>query len=182
MSDIPESEAAVPGSDVLRPAPDGQAWLVAHARPRAEKKIVLFCRTKNFVSFLPLRSKTHSYGGRKRTFSSPLFPGYVFCCADVEGRTFLRQNQHVANILDVYDQAGLLAQLRQVHQAISAGQIVEVLPYLETGHRVRVTSGPLKGLEGVVLRAKGKTRIVLNVDMIVQSVVTEVDGDCLSPA
>ena len=169
-------------SDELQPAPEGSAWLVVHARPRAEKKIITFCRTRNFNAYLPLRSKTHNYGNRKRVFSSPLFPGYVFCCADAAGRTLLRQNQHAANVLDVYDQAGLLAQLLQVRQALSAGQIVEVLPYLEAGHRVRVTAGPLKGLEGVVIRAKGKTRIVINVDMIQQAVVTEVEGDLLAPA
>ena len=173
---------AATGGEMLQPASGGLAWLVIHARPRAEKKIVLFCQTRNFASYLPVRSKTHIYGNRKRTFSSPLFPGYVFCCVDPAGRTLLRQNQHVANVLDVYDQAGLLAQLHQVQQVLSAGQIVEVLPYLEAGHRVRVPGGPLKGLEGVVLRAKGRTRIVLNVDMIVQSVVAEIDGDLLVPA
>jgi len=166
----------------LEPAPSGQAWLVVHARPRAEKKIVTFCRTCGLTAYLPLRSKTHTYGNRKRSFDSPLFPGYVFCVADPAGRTLLRQNEHAANVLDVYDQAGLLAQLRQVQLALQAGQIVEVLPYLEAGHRVRVTAGPLKGLEGVVMRAKGRTRIVINVDMIQQSVVAEVEGEFLAPA
>ena len=178
MTNTPEQIAG----DPLAPAPAGFAWLVVHARPRAEKKIALFCRTRSLPSYLPLRDKTHNYGGRKRTFSTPLFTGYVFCCADPAGKSLLRQNQHAANVLEVYDQAGLLAQLRQVRQALTVGQIVEVLPYLEAGHRVRVTAGPLKGLEGVVLRAKGKTRIVVNVDMIQQSVVTEVNGDDLAPA
>jgi transcription antitermination factor NusG len=169
-------------ADELATAPAGSAWLVVHARPRAEKKVTFFCRTHCYRSYLPVRSKTHTYGNRKRTFNSPLFAGYVFCCVDQAGRTLLRQNQHVANVLDVYDQAGLLAQLRQVRQALTAGQIVEVLPFLEAGHRVRVTNGPFRGLEGVVVRAKGRTRIVLNVDMIMQSVVAEVDGDWLAPA
>lgn len=172
-----------PATDAgLAPAPGGQAWLVVHARPRAEKKITTFCRSHGFASYLPLRDKVHVYGKRKRVYSTPLFTGYVFCCVDPRGRSLLRQNQYAANVLDVFDQAGLLAQLRQVRQALSAGQIIEVLPYLEAGHRVRVTAGPLRGLEGVVVRAKGRTRIVLNVDMIMQSVVAEVDGDWLAPA
>lgn len=169
-------------ADALAPAPEGHAWLVIHARPRAEKQIVAFCTARGIPSYLPLHHKAHNYGNRKRTYSSPLFPGYVFCCAATAGKSLLKQNQHTANVLDVIDQTGLLAQLRQVQQAIAAGQVVEVLPYLEAGNRVRVTAGPLKGLEGVVIRAKGSTRIVINVDMIRHGVVTEVDGNCLAPA
>lgn len=176
----PDEIAAATGRPI--PAPADHAWLVAHARPRAEKRIALFCRSKAMPFFLPLRSKTHSYGARKRTFASPLFPGYVFCCATVAGRSWLRQNQHVANVLEVHDQAGLLAQLKQVEMALQAGQIVEVLPYLEAGRRVRVTAGPLKDLEGVIVRGKGRSRIVINVDMIRHAVVAEVDGDLLVPA
>jgi transcription antitermination factor NusG len=59
---------------------------------------------------------------------------------------------------------------------------VEVLPYLEKGGHVRVLAGPLKGLEGSVLRSKSSTRIVINVDMIRQSVAVEVDAAFLGPA
>ena len=171
-----------PESPLEAPLREGAAWCVVHARPRAEKQVAAFCTRRQFPHFLPLRSRTHTYGSRKRTFLSPLFPGYVFCAADARGRTELRQNRHVANVLETADQNGLLAQLRQVRQALDAGQIVEVLPYLEAGRRVRVTAGPLKALEGVVVRGKGRTRIVINVDMVQHGVVAEVDGDCLAPA
>jgi len=171
-----------PGPDPLLPAGEGCAWVVVHSRPRAEKKITAFCDLQHFNSYLPLHEKTHTYGSRKRIYALPLFTGYVFCCVDARGRSLLKQNRHVANVLDVCDQAALLAQLNQVRQALAAGKIVEVLPYLEAGSRVRVTAGPLKGLEGVVMRVKGGMRIVLNVDMIMQAVVAEVDGDCLAPA
>jgi transcription antitermination factor NusG len=163
------------------PTPEGAAWCVVHARPRSEKQVAAFATRRGLLQYLPLRTKTHVYGGRKRTFQSPLFPGYVFCCAQAADRATLRQNRHVANVLETADQSGLLGQLRQVELALQAGQIVEVLPYLEAGRRVRVTAGPLKGLEGVVLRSKGRTRIVVNVELLQQGVVTEVDGDCLAP-
>lgn len=176
------NDATEPTADELQPAPEGRAWVVVHARPRAEKKITLFCRTRGYASYLPLREKTHMYGNRKRTFSSPLFTGYVFCCVDQQGKSLLRHNDHAANVLDVVDQTGLIAQLRQIRAAIAAGQVVEVLPYLEPGRRILVTTGPLRGLEGIVVRLKGKTRIIINVEMIQQAVVAEVDGDWLGPA
>jgi transcription antitermination factor NusG len=163
------------------PAP-GQAWLVVHARPRAEKKLVQYCGQQGMATYLPLRTKVHRYGNRERAFSSPLFPGYVFCVATPAQRSLVMQNRHAAHVLDVFDQARLVEQLRQIDQALATGDVLEVMPYLESGRRVRVLAGPLKGLEGLVLRSKSNTRIVINVDMIRQAVAMEVDSAWLGPA
>jgi transcription antitermination factor NusG len=88
----------------------------------------------------------------------------------------------VANLLDVVDQEKLVEQLRQINHALTVGEVVEVMPYLETGRPIRVTGGVMKGLEGVVSRVKGKTRVIINVDMIRQSVAVEVDSAWLAPA
>ncbi|MBP7828504.1 MAG: hypothetical protein KA248_01160 [Kiritimatiellae bacterium] len=160
----------------------GEAWVVLHTRPRREKKLEEFCRRNGMPVYLPLRRKVHRYGGRERTFWSPLFPGYLFCVTTAPGRSTLRQNQHVANLLEVLDQVRLIDQLRQIRQALSVNDVIEVMPYLAAGHRVQVTSGPFKGLEGVVQRVKGRAKVVLNVDMIQQAVCIEVENTWLAPA
>lgn len=167
---------------ILRIPEPGQEWIVIHCRPRCEKKAVDFARREGILAYLPLRRKTHRYGGRIRTFELPLFPGYAFCVATSEQKRLLRQNRNVANVLDVIDQQKLLEQLTQIHRALSVGDnVVEVMSYLETGRWVRVTAGPFRGLEGIVIRVQGKTKVVLNVDMIRQSVAVEVDSAYLAP-
>ncbi len=166
----------------LMPAPAGCAWIVVHTRPRAEKKLAGFCELNRFPVYLPLRKKTHRYGGRVRSFSSPLFPGYLFCVVDPAGRLRVRQNRYVANVLDVVAQTQLVEQLRQIQKAIAVTDVVEILPYLEKGKMVRVTAGPFKGLEGVVCRVQGRTKVVVNVDIIGQAAAVEVDHALLAPA
>lgn len=169
------------GDDRLRvPGPD-RSWVVLHTRPRCEKKIADFCERNTIPVYLPLRAKAHRYGSRERVFLSPLFPGYAFCITTQPQRMLVRQNRHVANVLDVLDQETLVSQLRQIQQALAVGDVAEVMPYLETGRPVRVTGGPFKGLEGIVARVKGRTRVVINVDMIRQSVAVEVDSTYLAP-
>ena len=167
--------------DILRMPDAGRAWVVLHARPRSEKKAADFCRRSGMPVYLPLRKKVHRYGARERAFWSPLFPGYAFCISSTAEKMQLRQNRHVANLLDVIDQRQLLDQLRQIQQALSVGDVAEVLPYLQSGKTVRVTGGPFKGLEGIVARVKGGTRVIINVDMIRQAVAVEVDGSYLMP-
>jgi transcriptional antiterminator RfaH len=167
--------------DVLSLAGPDRPWAVLHTRPRCEKKIADFCARNGVSCYLPLQRKSHRYGSRERVFFSPLFPGYTFCAVTVSQRATLRQNRHVANVLEVLDQAKLVDQLRQIRQALTVGDVVKVMPYLETGKPVRVTGGPFKGLEGIVDRVKGKTRVVISVDMIRQSVAVEVDSMFLAP-
>ncbi|MBU0677870.1 MAG: hypothetical protein KJ626_07105 [Verrucomicrobia bacterium] len=160
--------------------PEGEGkWVVIHARPRCEKKIVRYCEDRGLGVYLPLVEKEHRYGGRIRRFSSPLFKGYVFCAASADERMRLGQNSYVANLLTVLDQAQLVSQLRQVRSALASGNRIEVMPYLKIGNQVRVTGGPMKGLEGVVARMKGEARVILNVDMIQQAVAVEVDFSLL---
>ena len=52
---------------------------------------------------------------------------------------------------------------------------VEPYPYLAAGRRVRVQSGPLAGLTGVLVRRKSRARFVVSVDLIQRSWAVEVD-------
>ena len=178
---VMETPPHVNEDELLTLPPEGRGWVVVHARPRCEKKIAEYCERNRIPVYLPLRKKVHRYGARERSFWSPLFPGYAFCVVDATARTSVNQNRYVANVLDVLDQASLMDQLRQIRTALSAGDVVEVMPYLEKGKRVRVQGGAFKGLEGVVLRVKGKTRVVVNVDMIQQSVAFEIDSAYIAP-
>lgn len=55
-------------------------------------------------------------------------------------------------------------------------------PYLQAGRRVRVVRGPLAGMEGIVVRRKNRTRLVLSFDLIQRSMAIELDEDDLTPA
>ncbi len=157
-------------------APEGSEWVILHTRPRAEKKAVQAFEFAGATLYLPLRRKDHRYGARLRTFWSPLFPGYVFGCFESREVHKLKSNQYVANVLTVVDQAGLVHQLNQIQQALAAGELVDVMPYLEKGKPVRVTGGPFKGVEGIIERLDKKTRVVISIEMIQQSVFMEVDS------
>ena len=167
--------------DLIKLPPEGLEWVVLHTRPRCEKRVVSLCEQIGVEGYLPLLLKTHKYGGRIRSFSSPLFAGYAFGLVDSKQKAFLRQNKYVANLLDVADQAILVTQLQQIQLALDSGNDLEVLPYLEVGKTVRLAHGPLKGLEGMVTRIKGRSRIVVNVDMIRESVAVELELSWLEP-
>ena len=52
---------------------------------------------------------------------------------------------------------------------------IEPHPYLTAGTRVRIRSGMMAGMEGVLVRTKGKYRVVVALEMIMKSVMVEVE-------
>jgi transcription antitermination factor NusG len=50
---------------------------------------------------------------------------------------------------------------------------------MRSGDIVRITSGGLAGLEGILIKSKGQDRLVLSVTLLQRSVATEVESDCV---
>lgn len=156
-------------------------WWILHTRARNEKKVAEMLGTRGIGYYLPLVSVRRSYEKRKATFQIPLFPGYVFLCGDREAREAAWKTNRVAQILDVQDQAGLRHELENIAVAVELGDAIELYPALQPGQRCRVTRGPLKDIEGTVLRKGSRAKMFLAVTLLGQSAVVEVDAALLEP-
>lgn len=114
-------------------------------------------------------------------FHKPLFPGYVFLQLHKHNVSTVRQNDHVANLLDVFDQATLERQLKEILAALESGLVVQVLPDIGEGARVRIKSGPLQGVEGWVEKRQGINVVLLRLDFINQAAAVKVEAGLLEP-
>lgn len=156
-------------------------WFVAHTKPRREKKLVEYCQRQGFAATLPCYNSAHKYRGKTVVFRKPLFPGYVFLQLLPEQKGTVRQNDHVANLLDVFDQETFRAQLENILVALDTDLEVRLAPAIGEGMRVRIKAGPLQGLEGWVEKRYGMTTVLLRLDFINQAAAVKIDADQLSP-
>ncbi len=154
-------------------------WFVAHTRPRCEKKLVQYCEREAVLSTLPCYNSVHRYRGKTVNFKKPLFPGYVFLRMLQESRQRVLQNQYVANLLNVPDQALFAAQLNDVLFALDTELDVRLAPQIGEGQRVKVKAGPLRGFEGRVEKRYGLTTVLLRVDFIGQAAAIKLEADDL---
>lgn len=154
-------------------------WHVLHVRPRCEKKMAAYCANACRQCYLPLRLERKKYQRRQVEVWKPLFPGYVFARFRPEQRISVLQSGQIARILEVKDQAKFINELEQIRKALGADPGLQACPAITTGMTVRITAGPFQGLEGIVIKAKGQSRVILNVDMIGQGVAIEADEDVL---
>jgi transcription antitermination factor NusG len=156
-------------------------WWVAHTKSRNEKKLANELVGKAISYFLPMRWKVSYIRDRKLRSLLPLFGGYIFFCGEEGDRLKVLKTNRVANILEVKDQNKLIEELSQIERAIKAGVDLQPHDYLRIGQRCRVLSGPLQGLQGIVIKSKTAARLVLAIDMLGQAASVEIDTDIIEP-
>jgi transcription antitermination factor NusG len=157
-------------------------WYVAYTRPRCEKKLTQYCERNGFAVTLPCVRSVHKYRGKTLTFQKPLFPNYVFLQLLPQQRQSVYQNDHVVNVLDVPDQPTFEHQLHGILRALESDLEVRLAPSITAGCRVRVRSGPLRGLEGWVEQRTGKVLVLLRLDFISQAAAVKLDASELELA
>jgi transcription antitermination factor NusG len=158
-------------------------WFAAYTTTRHEKAVAEHCAIREIEVFLPLyRTQRLWKNGCRMNVELPLFPSYIF--VRVPSRERVRVLE-VPGVLSLVGSTGKPAPLPpgEIEALRSSLPSIkcEPHPYLVIGERVRVKSGSLEGMEGILLRKKGLLRVVLSLDLIMQSVAVEVDADNVEP-
>jgi transcription antitermination factor NusG len=157
------------------------SWFVAHTKPRREKKVFAYCARQGIPASLPCYDSAHKYRGKTVVFHKPLFPGYVFLQLETLRKTLVSQSEHVANLLEVYDQQTFSRQLEDILKALEANVGVRLAPAIGEGMRVRIRAGPLQGIEGWVEHRYGMSTVLLRLDFINQAAAVKLEADLLQP-
>jgi transcription termination/antitermination protein NusG len=154
-------------------------WWVAHTKSRNEKALASQLVNRQVPYFLPVHWKISK--SRGRTFRSllPLFPGYLFFNGGDQERLEVLKTNRTANILMVDNQPRLIEELLPIETLLKLGKPVMPHDYIKVGQRCRVTAGPLRGTEGIVVQTSKETRLVLQVDMLGQAASVEISSDMI---
>ena len=135
-----------------------------------------WCRREAIEAKLPCYRSAHRYRGKVIVFEKPLFPGYVFVFTPKERRTKIRQCDHLASLLDVPDQAVFLRQLEDILLALKTDLEIKLAPTIGEGMRVKVKSGPLRGVEGWVEKRHGMSTVLIRLDFIGQAAAVKLEA------
>ena len=164
--------------DLTGLTPNYTRWFAVYTRHHHEKAVAAFISGKGLDVFLPLYKTAHRWKDRMKELELPLFPNYVFVLANST------QRAAVLSTPGVYDFVRLsgapapipLEEIDAVRLAVGQRLNAEPHPFLKSGDRVRVKSGPLEGLEGILIRKKNFYRLVLSIELVVKSISVEVEA------
>ena len=158
-------------------------WFAIAVKPRHEKRVAYVLDTKGYETFLPLYKHRHRYAARMRDFELPLFPGYVFSRFDLFKRLPVMITPGVSRILGTgtYPTPVDPVEIASLRTTLAKAVSAKALPFLQTGNKVRISEGPLRGVEGIIVLVRGEPRIVLSATLLQRSVLVEVDSKWLVP-
>jgi transcription antitermination factor NusG len=159
------------------------AWFALAVRRKTEKFIANALFSKGIETFLPLYSTRKKWSDRIKTVELPLFEGYVFCRMDLLYRMPVLTIPGVRQLVGIGKVPEPIepSEIRALQSVIKSGLPSMPWPFLKVGQMVRVEHGPLKDLEGILLKTKGSERLVLSVSLLQRSVAVELDRDCVEP-
>ncbi len=156
-------------------------WFALYTKARQEKSLARELLKYRVPFYLPLVRKTGISRGRKRVSLAPLFAGYVFLYGAEEERVQSLATNRVSRVLLVEQPDQLVFDLRQLRHLIAAGAPLTIESRLAPGQRVRVRQGAFAGLEGIVLKRRGETRLLVSVNFLQQGASVEIDDFLLEP-
>lgn len=158
-------------------------WYAVYTRPSHEKRVSEHLAVRGIEFYLPLYRTVHRWKNRcKVELQLPLFPGYIF--AHLPWRQHLRVLEVPSVVSIVGNGREPLPLDNSEIEALRAGlhlRRAEPCAYLNIGERARIISGPLAGLEGIVLRKNNGIRVVLALPQIMKSIAVEVEACDLEP-
>jgi transcription antitermination factor NusG len=153
------------------------AWYAIYTRHQHEKSIANMLTSKGFEVFLPLYEAGRQWKDRTKRLQLPLFPSYVFLLTCLDRRVEVLKTPGVCQFVGVtgVPSAVSMEEIESVRRAVDTQLRVEPHPFLKCGDRVRIKTGPLLGLEGILVRKKNLFRLVLSIELLNRALAMEVD-------
>jgi len=156
-----------------------ERWYAVQTRSRFEKVVRAELASRDIGHYLATFEDVHQWKDRKKVVELPLFSGYIFVRlenTEAARLPVLRTN----GVVRILGSGGIIepipdVEIEAIQRMLASGKRCYQQPFVREGVWVRVRRGPLAGIEGRMLRVKSQARLVVSVELLSQSVATEVD-------
>jgi transcription antitermination factor NusG len=157
-------------------SPSEPKWYAASTRSNHEKTVASQLVARGVEHFLPTYTSVRRWKDRRVTLQLPLFPGYIFVHMALADRMAVVTVPGVARLVGFDGTPVALPEqeITTLRTSLAKGFQAAPHPYLVVGRRVRVKSGALAGLSGILMRHKGNFRVVVSIDLLRQAAAVEV--------
>ncbi len=157
-----------------------QSWYAVQTRARHERVVMQRFQDKGLTAFLPVVTEKRRWSDRWKEVELPLFSCYVFVkiMATNEDRLRVLCTDSVFDFVGATRQGTPIPgeQIEAVQTIVNERMNWETFPFLKIGQRVRIRSGSLTGVEGILVARNGKRSVVVSVDAIQRSLAVRVEG------
>jgi transcription antitermination factor NusG len=163
------------------PLKDERRWYAVFTLPQNEKSAIRHLHLRNIEAFLPTYDTIRVWKNRQRVkIVLPLFPNYLFVRINHHERVKVLQSPGVLRLVGNGRRCVPLedAEIEFIRSGLFSKRF-EPYHELAVGEKVRIRSGVMQGVEGILVRKRNSLRFVLVLKLINLSAAVEVDADSL---
>jgi transcription antitermination factor NusG len=155
-------------------------WYTLKVRTGAETKAAEALQYRGFAPYCPLQFERRQYSDRMKVVKAAAFPGYVFCQFDVQHKLPIISSPGVEYIVGFAEGPAAVPEkeIEDVRRMIDAGALA--VPCVARGAKVRVTHGPLQGVEGVLVRDTNGDRLVVSIELLSRGASLHINQDSIA--
>lgn len=178
-------ENATPVLEGAEFAPSQQPrWYAIYTCANHERRVASQLERRGIEHFLPQYESMRRWKDRKVRLQRPLFPSYLFVRLPLSNRLRVQELPGVVRFVGFDGSPAVVSddEVLRIREVLSGGSRAEPHPFLRVGRRVRVKTGPLVGLQGILVRRKNTLRLVVSVELIARSMSVEIDEVDVEPA
>jgi transcription antitermination factor NusG len=163
--------------------PELVEWYAVYTRHQHERAAAESFSSNGFEVFLPMYDVVRQWKDRMKKLSVPLFPCYVFLRGMSERRLKILSTPGVHSIVMSAGRPASIpeAEIDAIRRVVESRLRVEPHPFLRCGDWVRIKSGPLAEIEGILIRRKNSYRLILSAELLERSIAVEVDALSVEP-
>ncbi len=157
-------------------------WIAVYTKPRHEKSVMNELIKKDFEVYLPLLKERRKWSDRKKWVEFPIFKSYLFVFTNLNNFIPVLQTPGIVKVVRFGEKIATLSEksIEHIRLMIEGGYNPTPTDYFIKGEPVFVKEGPLKGLEGEVIRLDGNDRLILRIDIIQHSISVKINRAFLS--
>ena len=158
--------------------PDDISWFAARTRSRHERAVLTRVEDEGLEAFLPTSPRWSRWKDRKKRIDWPLFPGYCFVHVTPGVLPRVRKCAGVVSIVSSEGRPASIPdyEIESVRRLVASHLTGDPCPLIQEGALVEVTSGPLRGVVGRLVRKGSQSRLVMSVGILGEGVSVDVDA------
>lgn len=153
-------------------------WFALQVRSQRESHVAEQLGAKGYEIFLPMQACRKRWSDRIKKVDLPLFSGYLFCRFDPYDRLPILKTPWLLQIVGFNHIPSPVddEEITAIRTLVASGTATQPWPFVGLGEKVRIESGPLRGVVGVLTQVKGNHKLVVSITLLQRSVAVEIDS------
>lgn len=161
----------------LSAATNIKRWYPVYTHSRAEKKAYQALRLKGIETYLPLQRQIRQWSDRKKWVDEPFIKSYLFVCISPQEQMEVLMTKGISRFIYFSGKVSAMPerQIEDLRMLLDSSYELEVTAEnLMPGEQVEIKAGPLKGMRGEIIAYGSKTKFLIRLGDLQQSIMVTV--------